>query len=112
MIVSVPAAAPCVPPLTGASRNVTFRAAQAAASDRLTAGAMVLISTITEPGVPYFAAVHDLEYAVKLLDAATSDASSEIAAALFEHLAQNWSLLERSTRAQVALVPEGAHPGM
>jgi hypothetical protein len=53
---------------------------------------------------PYFYRLHDLEHLVPLLDAASRDASGATARRLYEHLARNWSILERFARAEVALV--------
>ena len=50
MMESVPAMAPCCPPLTGASRNATPFSAHAAASSLAAIGAMVLWSTTISPG--------------------------------------------------------------
>jgi hypothetical protein len=63
-------------------------------------------------GVPYFYRVHDLEHIVSLLRIAASDESTEVAKALFSHLALNWSHLERFTKAEAAVVPTGQWPGM
>ena len=46
-------------------------------------------------GVPYFYRAHDLEHIVPLLKVAAEDASTEVATALFSHLALNWPHLER-----------------
>jgi hypothetical protein len=63
-------------------------------------------------GVPYFYRLHDLEHVVPLLKAAAADQTTEIAQALFTHLALNWDHLERFTNAEVAIVPKGQVPAM
>ena len=63
-------------------------------------------------GVPYFYRAHDLEHIVPLLAAASSDATNEVSRALFSHLALNWPRIERFSKAEAALVPEGQVPAM
>ncbi len=54
--------------------------------------------------VPYFYRLHDLEHLMPLLDAASQDGNGATARRLYEHLARNWSILERFAQAEVALV--------
>ena len=63
-------------------------------------------------GVPHFYQVHDLEHIVPLLRIAAGDESTDVAKALFSHLALNWSYLERFTKAEAAIVRKGVSPGM
>jgi len=62
--------------------------------------------------VPYFYRLHDLEHLVMLLQRAESDASASVAKALFEHLALNWSVLEKFSKVKIAQVPRDQVPGM
>lgn len=62
--------------------------------------------------VPYFYELHDLDHLVTLLRAASHDASAELGKALYEHLARNWSFLERFSTALVARVPSDYVPSM
>src|SRR5262249_36003489 len=48
-----------------------------------------------DASVAYFYRLHDLEHLVPLLDAASHDANGATARRLYEHLARNWSILER-----------------
>jgi hypothetical protein len=65
------------------------------------------------PGfVPYFYQLHDLEHLVAILNIASQDVSTEIGKALYEHLARNWSVLERFSHAEIALVPIVRAPSM
>ena len=59
---------------------------------------------------PYLYEVHDLDQIVPIVDAASSDATSTVARALFEHLARHWSWLASFADCQVALVAEGTQP--
>jgi len=54
--------------------------------------------------VPYLYEVHDLEFALPLIEAAQRDATAEIATRLFEHLTLNWKTYAPLADAQVALV--------
>lgn len=54
--------------------------------------------------VPYLYEVHDLEFALQLIEAAQRDATAEIASRLFEHLTMNWKTYAPLADAQVALV--------
>jgi len=54
--------------------------------------------------VPYLYEVHDLEFALQLIEAAQRDATAEIATRLFDHLTMNWKTYAPLADAQVALV--------
>jgi hypothetical protein len=62
--------------------------------------------------VPYFYRLHDLEYLVALLGAASHDENARLGRALYEYLALNWGTLERYARVQVAQIAEGKWPNM
>lgn len=63
-------------------------------------------------GIPYLYRVHDLEHIVPLLKAAAEDVSTEVAKALFSHLALNWAYLEHFAKAEAAVVPKAQVPTM
>ena len=65
-----------------------------------------------QPTVPYFYRLHDLEFLVPILGAASKDSSARLGRALYEHLARNWSILEPFSRTQIAQIPTGQFPGM
>lgn len=60
----------------------------------------------------YFYELHDLEFLVDILGAVQQDASCDAARALFVHLAENWSQLQRFTHVTVAAVPKDRVPSM
>ncbi len=60
--------------------------------------------------VPYLYKVHDLEFALPLIDAAQQDPTAEVAVRLFEHLTKNWRTYEPLADAQVALIQVGSQP--
>ena len=60
--------------------------------------------------VPYLYEVHDLEFALQLIEAAQRDATAKIATRLFEHLAMDWKTYAPLADAQVALVGAGRWP--
>ena len=60
---------------------------------------------------PYLYEVHDLDQIVAIVEAASGDATSEIARTLFEHLARHWSWLVSFADCRVALVERGKWPG-
>jgi hypothetical protein len=59
---------------------------------------------------PYFYRLHDLEHLVVLLEAAARDETAQLGRALYEHLARNWSSLERFAHLTVALIPRDQSP--
>lgn len=63
-------------------------------------------------GAPYFYRAHDLEHIVPLLKAAAQDVSTEVATALFSHLALNWGYLEHFVKAEAAVVSKAQVPTM
>jgi len=65
-----------------------------------------------QPTVPYFYRLHDLEFLVPILFAASQDSSARLGRALYEHLARNWSILEPFSHTQIAQIPTGQFPGM
>lgn len=60
----------------------------------------------------YFYKVHDLEHLLVLLAAASQDLTAGLGRSLYEHLARNWSSLERFSRAVIAQVPLSERPSM
>lgn len=60
---------------------------------------------------PYLYEAHDLDQIVPIVDAASSDETSDIARRLFEHLTRHWSWLASFVDCQVALVERGKSPG-
>lgn len=60
---------------------------------------------------PYLYEAHDLDQIVAILEAASSDETSTVARALFEHLVRHWSWLGPFADCQVALVERGKSPG-
>ena len=60
--------------------------------------------------VPYLYELHDLEFALPLIEYAQRDATAELATRLFEHLTMNWKTYAPLADAQVALVRVGRWP--
>lgn len=67
---------------------------------------------LDEGATPYFYRLHDLDHLVTFLKAASEDRSTKIGQALYEHLAKNWSVLERFSNVIIAQVQPGNVPTM
>lgn len=65
-----------------------------------------------QSATPYFYHLHDLDHLVTFLATASEDESTKFGRALYEHIARNWTLLERFSNARVAVIPSGSAPGM
>ena len=59
---------------------------------------------------PYFYELHDLEHLVTFANIASTEPTAKFARALYEHLARNWTTLERFSRVKVAQVATGQEP--
>jgi hypothetical protein len=59
---------------------------------------------------PYFYDLHDLEHLVAFANISSTEPSARFARALYEHLARNWTGLEKFSRVKVAQVSAGQEP--
>lgn len=60
--------------------------------------------------VPYLYDVHDLDYALPLIESAERDSSAEVANRLFEHLIKHWGTYAPLTSSRLALVDKTKLP--